>query len=52
MIKITGLHLNADIKSPFKANRNKSVIPQPGHLYPVISLKTQGTLNGVIKHEI
>ena len=50
--KTIGLHQNADIKSPFKANKNKFVMPQPGHLYPVISLKIQGILSGVKRHTI
>ena len=52
IIKITGLHLNADITSNLKANKNRSVTPHPGHLYPVISLKKHGILKFVVKHKI
>ena len=42
-IKTTGLHINAAFMSPFKAKMIKCVVPHPGHLYPVNSLKAQGT---------
>lgn len=47
--KITGLYKNAALKSNFEIETNIRVIPQAGHLSPVIKLKIHGMRISVIK---